>query len=592
MTDSMYHLTLADALTKCSWGVSQPTSPLESVQTLTLRAVRNEVTGFQVQITAPDDFVLVVDKTNWLHPLGFFPRLRLEVQFPSLPAGAVEVFTVGYVEGDDRRSWMETLERCGWAEVPANRPQAVYVRLRLPANLPPGTHTGTIYAYAQQGFADETRIWESAVRLEVSAITLPDPQDFRFHLNLWQHLTSIARNHRVSLWSEDHFTLIDRYFSSLSQLGQKVVSIVAAELPWSGQRCFRDHAYPSYLFEHAAVNVSRTAQGELRFDFSILDRLLALAEKHHMAQQIDLFGLLNVWVDEEYGFGKVAPDAPDAIRVRCYDEAQGCFTYLRSAADLRCFIRALHDHLDQLGVLDRVRIAADEPADLEKFNTSLAFLREAAPGFRYNAAINHYEFIEDAPPQVSDFIPKLDLAARDAERTAQLTRRIHQNGGLMLWYVCCNPPIPNTFLHSPLVEGRLIGWLTHYLGLDGFLRWAFCLWPADPWRRVSWRAPHWAAGDMYFVLPGNDGAPVETLRYEALRMAVQDYELLSMAKDRLNAEQARQVFDQAFAAILKAEGIESFGEVNSVKAESLYSLEPEDYHQARRLVVEALEAAG
>jgi hypothetical protein len=161
----------------------------------------------------------------------------------------------------------------------------------------------------------------------------------------------------------------------------------------------------------------------------------------------------------------------------------------------------------------------------------------------------------------------------------------------MSWYVCCQPPIPNTFLHSPLVEGVLYGWLTHRLKLDGFLRWAFCLWPAEPWKRVSWRAPHWRAGDMFLVLPGKDGAPVETLRYEALRMAAQDYELLRLAERVLPADQAEELLEAAFARILRADKISDFAGVAFARAEDLYSLDPTDYQAARRMVLEAIAGA-
>ena len=585
-----YFITLADALNKQAWGTAGPRRPQPAeTRQLTLTAVRGEVTGFQVQVSAGHDFTLALDDANWLHPLGFLPRARLAVDFPSLPAESVEVFAVGWVEGDDRRLWMETLDRSGYAEALGGRPQAVYVRLRIPAEIEAGQHTGRVYVYAQQGFEDEQPLWEGSVQVSISPVRLPGPQDFAFYLNLWQHCTAVARQHHVALWSDAHFAILDRYYASLAQLGQKAISVIAAEIPWSGQRCYRDAGYPSYLFEHSVIRVERAEDGSLSLDFAHLDRLLALAAKHHIDRQIDLFGLLNVWQDEAYGFGKVAPDAPDAIRVRCFDRASRRYTYLRTAAELRAYLRALQDHLRWLGVLERVRIAADEPGDLPAFRASLAFVREAAPDFRYNAAINHYEFIEEAPPQVSDFIPVLPLAAREPQRTADLTAQVHERGGLMLWYVCCWPPIPNTFLHSPLVEGRLIGWLTHYLGLDGFLRWAFCLWPADPWQRVSFRAPGWSAGDMYFVLPGPDGAPVETLRYEALRMAAQDYELLYQVTQRLTPEAGRAVLEAAFGRILHAESTAAFAEVGTAQPEGLYSLDPQDYHQARDLLVKALE---
>lgn len=590
MATLSFRLTLADALTKLSWGTAnRRPQPLDTPSThLSLTAARNEVTGFQIHAAAGFDFTLLLDKANWLHPAGFLPRLRLAVSFPTLPAGCVEQFTIGYVEGDDHRLWMETLERSGWAEALAGRTQGVYVRLRLPADLPPGAYSGQVCAFNQQGFADESLLWEAQVALKVTAACLPDPADFGFHLNLWQHCTAIARAHRVALWSAAHFALIDGYFASLAALGQKALTVIAAEIPWSGQRGYRDPAYPAYLFEHSIIPVTRAADGALSADFSLLDRLLALGAKHHIDREIDLFGLLNVWVDEEYGFGKVAPDAPDAIRVRCFDTSSGGFSYLRTAADLRWYLRALHDHLQTLGLLERVRVAADEPADLAAFNASLAFIQQAAPGFRYNAAINHYSFIEEAPPAVSDFIPVLPYACQDPQRTAELTAQVHARGGKMLWYVCCWPPIPNTFLHSPLPEARLHGWLTHALGLDGFLRWAFCLWPSDPARRVSWRAPDWPAGDMYFVLPGPDGAPIETLRYEALRAGIQDYELIQLAMRILGAQPAGEVIAQAMARLLQANTLQDFAAVATTPAQALYSLDPADYHAAHDLILSHL----
>ena len=541
------------------------------------------------------EFVLTVDKSNWLHPLGFSPRVRVEVSFPGLTGvsdrghEAVEVYPVGYVEGDDRQYWMEYLDRAGTIEVPAARTQAVYIRFRIPKDMAEGVYEGQVRVFKQFGFEDETCFWQGQIHLRVMHAVLPDPADYSFHLNLWQHLTSLARYYRVPLWSEDHFTIIDRYYSTLAELGQKVVSLVVTEIPWSGQRCYRDRAYPSYLFEHSTVGVRRNPDGRLQLDFQALDRLLALAHQHHMDQQIDVFGLVNIWVDEEFGFGKVADDAPDAVRVRCFDEVTGSFSYLRTAAEISQFIQCLHQHFIDLGVLDRVRIAADEPGDLEAFNRSLAFVREAGPGFHYSAAINHFEFLELAPHEVIDFTPLLPMACQDPNLTGRLTESLHERGGKMTWYVCCAPPIPNTFLHSPLAEARLHGWLTYALHLDGFLRWAFCLWPADPWERVSWRAPGWKAGDMYFVLPGKDGKPVETLRYEGLRLAVQDYELLKLVEHSLSPQQAEAAIQKAMALIFRAESLDKFAQVFQLKAEDLYSIDPADYHAARGVLLEALE---
>jgi hypothetical protein len=582
----------ADAMTKLCWDRVSDWVLADATSESDLFCARNEVIGLQLHLKAAEAFVLTVDRANWLPALGFQPRVRVDVRFPSLPAGTVEAFPVGYVEGDDRREWAEYFERGGYMEVPAYRPQSVYIRLRVPADIAPGVHSGQVRAYTQYGFEDETLSWEGTVRLHVAQAALPDVAAWSFHLDLWQHYTSIARFHHVPLWSDAHFELIDRYFASLAQLGQKAVTIIAAELPWSGQRCHRDRQYPSALWEHAIVEVSRDASGALHYDYRLLDRLLALAAQHGIDHEIEVFGLLNIWVDEAFGLGKVAPDAPDAIRVRCYDQRTETITYLRSADELSQYVGALYAHLEALGVLDRVRITADEPSDLEAFNERLAFVHAAAPGFRYKVAINHFEFLEHAHEQVVDAVPNLVLTCRDLALTQERVAQLHARGGLVLWYICCGPPLPNTFTHSPLVESELIGWLTQAFGLDGFLRWAFCLWPAEPWRRVSWRAPHWNAGDMFFVMPGKDGAPVETLRYEGLRTGVQDYELVALAKRVLPAAAAEEALAAALGRILHTDDIADFGGVYRARAEELYSLDPGDYQAARRIILEAIDGAG
>jgi len=582
---------LADAMVKLEWSHRTSDIRVLAQDSLSLVATRNEVIGFQILLRATEDFTLVLSRANWLSPLGFCPRVRLDMAMPGLPEQAMECFPVGYLEDDDRRWRAEYLDHADHVAVPAGRPQAVYVRIRIPANLLPGTFTGQVKAYTQYGFEDEELAWTGAFTVQVADVVLLNPSEWSFHLDLWQHCTNVALHHRVPLWSGTHFQILDRYFASLARLGQKAVTVIAAEIPWSGQRCFRDAYYPSYIFEHAVVDVWRDSKGQLHLGTEELERLLAIAEKHGMAKEIEVFGLLNVWVDEEYGFGKVAADAPDSIRVRCYDQRQGRITYLRTAQELSAFIRLLAEHFERTGRIDRVRITADEPADVRLFTERLRFVRAAAPRFRYKVAINHYEFMEQAEPEVVDWVPFLIHACRDPELTARLADELRGKGGRMSWYICCGPAIPNTFLRSPLVEGRLLGWMTYRLHLDGFLRWAFCLWPARPYERISWRAPFWSAGDMYFVLPGSDGAPVETLRYEALRTGIQEYTLLKMLEQRLPPAEAVQVAAEAFRHILRAKSMADFARVAELRAEELYSLDPEDYAAARKTVIEALAQA-
>jgi hypothetical protein len=92
--------------------------------------------------------------------------------------------------------------------------------------------------------------------------------------------------------------------------------------------------------------------------------------------------------------------------------------------------------------------------------------------------------------------------------------------------VCCNPPVPNTFVFSPPIEGRWISWYTAARGYDGFLRWAYDAWPADPARDA--RHTLWPAGDCFLVYPGG----ASSIRYEKLREGIVDFEKIRMLREQ------------------------------------------------------------
>ncbi|RPJ43804.1 MAG: hypothetical protein EHM21_11000, partial [Chloroflexi bacterium] len=67
MPDSTYSISFADGMTKNHWGTATwEKTPRMALETFSLQAARNEVTGVQLHIHAMQEFVLTVDKSNWL----------------------------------------------------------------------------------------------------------------------------------------------------------------------------------------------------------------------------------------------------------------------------------------------------------------------------------------------------------------------------------------------------------------------------------------------------------------------------------------------------------------------------------------------
>jgi Glycoside hydrolase 123, catalytic domain len=110
------------------------------------------------------------------------------------------------------------------------------------------------------------------------------------------------------------------------------------------------------------------------------------------------------------------------------------------------------------------------------------------------------------------------------EPTADEVRARSTRGFSSTYYVCCNPPKPNNFVFSPPAEGRWLGWYAAAYGNDGFLRWAYDAWPADPVRDA--RHVLWPAGDTFLVYPGANSS----IRFEKLREGIVDYEKIRLVK--------------------------------------------------------------
>ncbi|KAG6954692.1 hypothetical protein JG688_00012233 [Phytophthora aleatoria] len=393
----------------------------------------------------------------------------------------------------------------------------------------------------------------------------------------------------------------------------------------------------------------------LTVDFTHFDRLLELGVRHRLDHEIEVFGLLSVWRDPVAGFNAPAeltahhlrppptasapdpapasetrrrasssgsglasptagsspgheqnnsssPSSPasqapafviDGWRIRCQDRTTQRVRYLKRVSEVESFIEQFYAHCVALEIADRVRICADEPRDVAVFHEQLRFMQRLAPNFRIKLAVNHSEFLSPAynPPQVADYVPLLPLACADLEVTRRLANDARARGGHVCWYVCCGPAFPNQFVSSPLVEGELVGYLTFFFELDGFLRWNYCLWPSRPWDDLRWRAPMWKVGDMYFVLPGHDGWPVETLRLESLRFAGQAFELLALAQETLAPTQMQQLQRTVAEQILRSSDLEEFGRYGDRAREDLYSLDPVDYQRAKTIILDTLAAA-
>jgi hypothetical protein len=557
-------------------------------QTLALVAARKDWAAFQLLLKSDDDMTLTVRNCPNFSPQGPLVNVRLKVSLDGFPESTLSVLPVGYVEDDDRLCRSDILLEDDTVYVERLKVQPVWIEAAVPSDAPPGTYQGTICIYTHKMFEDEILAKTMTFSLQVYDVVLDDPGDNRFYLNLWLHMSNIARKHEVALWSDRHFEILEHYVRSQAQLGQKSVMLIVSEIPWSGQNCYRIVNNLSDLFEYSMVRIIRSTSGEFRYDFSVLDKYIDLCFSCGISREIEVHGLLNIWTSPDAGYSGPAADYPDAIRLRYLDESDGCGKYMKCGAEIRQYMQALEQFFVQKGIVDKVRITADEPGDIKDYKRRVQALKEIVPMIKIKTIVGHPEFLSQMDffaGEEMDLIVHLEAACDD---WASWQKSRNMISGLKGYYVCCGPQRPNTFISSPLLECRLIGLVAVFMGFDGFLRWNYTAWPDKPRERLSYKYPVWQAGDTNFVYPANNGRPLLSLRYKNLKRGIEDYALIRRLQE-LHPDSDR-ITSQIRDRIFKNQDIAQLSAKSRKRSDELFSMDGEDYAEMKQTVLEALES--
>ena len=543
----------------------------QEAESVTLLSARNDFAAASLFVQADEDLLLNVDKADAFTPQGAWKTLRFELDAPF--AGQLRL--VGNLPSDDNLPVGEVVMNAAALEAPAHRTQELFLTLDIPADAKPGVYPAAVRVWQHGVFQPETLLKTLPFTVEVHGFVLPRRR--KLHLDLWQHWSVLALQSEVPLWSEAHFARIDKVMQTLEELGNSTLTVMASEAPWSGQRLHeRNFGEVPNVFEYSTVGIVKTAEG-WRYDYSVLDRLVAMATAHGIAQEIEIFGLINIWQSPDWGYGQPS-DYPDGVRLRYFDEAQKCYAYITDGQDVRAYMRALEEHFAEMGWLDRIRLAADEPGDLEAFRKSIDALDEAMPRCKKKAALNHVEFVEEYADRIADYVPSIWVMSQKYDALARIRPII---AGRLCWYLCCGPDHPNTFLKSPLIESRLMGIITGFLGYDGFLRWAYCCWPRHPRQSVAMNYPGWSAGDFGFVYPSGNGDIVKSLRWFSLKRGLDDETLIRAAREK------GVDLEPIFAEIFSEQDPRAWE--FELPEPRFYSLDPADYDRFRRALLAALD---
>lgn len=382
--------------------------------------------------------------------------------------------------------------------IEAKTVRPVWLTIDIPSDAVAGNYKGKLNLYAERKFVEDFEI-----EVEVVNQLLPEPSEWVYHLDLWQHPSAVARVHNLELWSDAHFEKMRPIMKMLADAGQKVITATLNKDPWNHQ------SFDAYA---DMIIWTKNEDQSWSFDYTIFDKWVEFMMDLGVTDMINCYSLLT-WNNQVH-YNDMEKKELVTLELKAQSDEYAEFWTV--------FLKDFTRHLKAKGWLEITNIAMDErsPADMQ---AALKVLETAAPELGISLADNHksykqYPGIKDISVGANSVVDKEDVITRRAE------------GLNTTWYVCCADPFANMFTFSAPAEAVYAGWHTVAADLDGMLRWAYNSWVENPLTDSRYKT--WPAGDTYMVYPDARSS----IRFERLIEGIQDAEKIRILRKQYSDE--------------------------------------------------------
>ncbi|MEC3905529.1 glycoside hydrolase domain-containing protein [Tamlana sp. 2201CG12-4] len=413
-------------------------------------------------------------------------------------------------------------------------PLKIWLTIDVPKVTVPGTYTGTITVTG----ASSPLVFN--ISLQVVNYTLPDVEDWSFHLDIWQFPVNILNiynaahsDNPVAMWSDEHLALLEPGYKLLANTGQKAITAYIKDGALGGE---------------SMIKWTKKTDGTWVYDFTAFDKYVSTLMSWGITKQIDCF----------------SPVGWNETIIPYFDEVSGAMKNLSaSLGSLEYqtrwdhFLTAFKAFLDAKDWFDKTVLYLDEVEESKLLNVVSA-VHGHNSNWKLGIAYSH-SLSNASKANFYDLSGILE----DASNTGISTDKIST------FYTSCTQTNPNNYVtpeNSP-AEMTWMGWHAFKEDYDGYLRWAFDYWSlTDPFDARD--GPH-TAGDFSMIYRASNLNPSEILssiRFEMLRNGIQDYEKLKIV--RASLEGASHPYERDQLNKLNAI-IGDFGKTSGLRAEQL-----------------------
>lgn len=393
----------------------------------------------------------------------------------------------------------------------------VWLSVSIPKDATAGTYQSKVEISAK---GEKSQTFK--LNLEVINQVLPEPSQWSFHLDQWQHPSAVARVEGVELWSDAHFEAMKPVMKMAADAGQKVITATLNKDPWNIQ------TFDPY---GDMIIWTKKEDGTWTYDYTVFDRWVQFMMDMGINKMINCYSIIP-WNNE----------------IHYKDAASGELVNVKAEPGTKIFedmwkpfLVDFVKHLKSKGWLEITNIAMDE-RDRQSMDAAFKLVGSVTSELGVSFADNNktYQRYPDSKDVSVSAAHPFDLK----DLTNRRSRRLNTT-----FYVCCADTFPNQFTFSEPAESTYLAWYAMAAGFDGMLRWAFNSWVEKPMLDSRFRT--WPAGDTYIVYPGGRSS----IRYERMLEGIQDFEKINIIKHQLRTAGDTQSLIKLERAINKMKSV-------------------------------------
>ncbi len=395
--------------------------------------------------------------------------------------------------------------------------QPIWITVNIPVDFPPGDYTGLLTIKGNvdgESFLLNRRFTVRVYNVTVNKTSLLVTNWFGLGKNQLKQLSG----------GKDSVEFGDGYWKWLHVAAKKM-------------KAYYQNVIMTPVFSLTGITINKD---KFFFDFSKFDKFVQTFIDEGTLARIEgghIGGRMGNWYAQ---FGVTTPYIKnDSLKFKSLaiteQEAQNFY---------KQFIPALVAHLKEKG-WDKIYMQhvcdEPEPGNEKTYAEIASYIKSISPDIKLIDAV-HSHGVDNT---VDVWVPELEMY--DSNYVFYQER---QKAGNEVWFYTCLSPqgeYANRFIELPLIKTRILHWINFRFGATGYLHWGWNFWSDNCFDETAGIIPEagniMPGGDAFITYPGN-GEILSSIRLEAMRDGIVDYELLKMLEEKKPAmakEICRQV---------------------------------------------------